>query len=561
MSQGRQSEESDETRSRWLVPAIVLLSLLIFLPGLGQRDLWFPDEPDVAEPAISMFRTGDWVVPRHNDQPWADYPPMTYWLGAISSTIAGEPTPLALRMPIALMGALLIGLTACVALRSVGLWAGWIAGLVLLSSSHFVLQSTNFHPDMAFALAIAGGVTAYGYGSLQTRVPASWGWRILGFALLGAAVLSKGPLGLLLPGLVLGLWHLSAKQWRAIAEMVPLTFVALAVSLPWYAAFADAIGAGTVWEEIYRQNFARFVAGARGHQQPPYYFLVNIWHNLLPWSFLIPIALVHAVRKRWDDGPHRLAVISFVTSFVFLSIATTKREVYLLPVYPAIAFLVGSYLDHAIRLGGKALRWWAMATGALLVSLGLILPWLGTRFGEATLGSDGMASRGPTLAEQLQGPIFILQIVLLLGGAAMIFVNRRGLTHRGVLTVAGGMAAVYVTLNVCILPPLDSVNSYRPAAIWLREISGTERIGYYLPGAQLKPCGFRVGDPAYLPLQMFEAPSEVAEYLTGSSRLVVLRADRLVELTDAEPKLEQLPRRLLELGNNEFLVLGHGVTQ
>ena len=168
-----------------------------------------------------------------------------------------------------------------------------------------------------------------------------------GFALLGLAVLVKGPLGLLLPGLVLALWHASRREWRALLELAPLAMVTVAVALPWYIASAMSLGAEHGHQRVHgpelqpvRQRRAGSRTGPRTTTSPGSGSIFTLWALLLPfalwWIFK---------REVWRDHRVQLALWWFGTFFIFLSLAATKRKLYLLPAYPAAVLLLARWIS------------------------------------------------------------------------------------------------------------------------------------------------------------------------------------------------------------------------
>lgn len=173
------------------------LGMVLYLPGLGARDLWYPDEPDVAEPVKEMLLRGDWITPTHNGVAWVDYPVMIYWLAMVACKVAGGVSEFALRLPSALAAiALALGLWRFAGTR-LSTAAGLATGAVLLTTPHFAYQATKIHPDMVFAAGQGLGLLLYAAAEPRS---AAWGMRMLAFALFGVAFLAMGPLGLLLPG-------------------------------------------------------------------------------------------------------------------------------------------------------------------------------------------------------------------------------------------------------------------------------------------------------------------------------------------------------------------------
>ncbi|MDX1503431.1 MAG: glycosyltransferase family 39 protein [Thermoanaerobaculia bacterium] len=534
---------------------VVLLAVLLYLPWNGQRDLWFPDEPDVAEPAMSMVESGDWVVPRRNGEPWLDYPPLTYWLGAASSSLLRGASPFALRLPVALLAVLVVALTGyateCLAGREAGVWAS----VSLATAPHFLYQAVSFHPDMAFATLISAGLAAYAWGVERRQGWRSGALRAAGFACFGGAVLAKGILGLLLPGLLLVVWHLTRRQWRALLWMAPLTLVALAVALPWYLALAAKTSTELVGHEVYLQNFARFTDANRGHGEAWHYYLTRIWPDWGPWSLLLPGALVTAWRRDWDAPLPRLALLSFVVSLLFFSLAATKREVYLLPVYPAIAFLVGRHAALAAeRPGRTGYRWVRVGLGAAALLAGgvalaaalLDLPSALPATGRAAAALDG----------SLAAPLIVLGVALAAGGLVLLLGARDGLTPSLVTRGTAVLFVVYLVALSSLAPRMDEAKSYREAAVWLRRQAGPHPIGFYLPGAHRKYAGIRVNDPAYLLLELLATPRDAALYLRRPESVLLLRTDRSEEVARLSPEWVELPKHPLSLSGTAFLAVG-----
>ena len=113
------------TRHRTLF--LLLTGAVLYVAFLGLREVWYPDEPDIAEVARAMFLSGDWVSPRRMGEIWVDYPPMVYWVGTISSHILGGMSAFSLRLPNALAAILTILLTAATARKWFGETAGFWA--------------------------------------------------------------------------------------------------------------------------------------------------------------------------------------------------------------------------------------------------------------------------------------------------------------------------------------------------------------------------------------------------------------------------------------------------
>ncbi|MEN8149723.1 MAG: glycosyltransferase family 39 protein [Planctomycetota bacterium] len=454
-------------RHRYLI--LLLLSVVVYVLWLGNRDLWYPDEPDVAEVCQAMFTSGDWVAPRYHGEIWIDYPPMLYWAGSASSVLFGGITEFTLRLPSAIAGVLLVLLTACVTNRWFGPRAGLFAGLVLLASPQFGMQAVAYRPDTLFSLFVAGGMLVYAAGVTENG---RWLYRGAGFAMLGLAILTKGPLGLLLPGLAIVLWHGFRREWRRILELVPLTVVAVAVALPWFIAVGRAMGFDEMIHDLGQQNFRRFHDAFKGHERPFLHYAGTIWFDMLPFVFLLPAAVIGFFRSRRSDRHLQFALWWFGAFLVFLSFAKTKRGLYLVPAYPAVAVFVGAWLSEqgasarAGRIFAAAAQWALVGIAALLVGIATapLSFFTGYEIGESMLA----------LVDAARWPLAIAAIVGLAAAAAVHLARRNGDLTAALLRLGVGYVLLFGTFLAVVYPVFNPVKTYVPQCAKILEMIGDE---------------------------------------------------------------------------------------
>lgn len=563
--------ESDAIASvavRHRVLLLVLIGLLLYVPFLGNHDLWYPDEPDIGEVCKAMYLSGDWVAPRRVGEIWVDYPPMLYWVGTISAHAFGGISEFALRLPNAIAAILLIVLTCVAVSRWLGPRSGLWAGFMLLTFQQFVAQAVEYRPDMLFALFITAGFFTYAAGCGEER--GRWWLRVPAFVFFGMAMLAKGPLGLLLPGLVLVLWHGTNREWRRLLALAPLAVVSLAVYMPWFVACANAMGADSILHELYAQNFARFVAGARGHEQPVYYYLKYFWSDLFPWSFLTPFAVVWLVKTgRWRDRNVQLSLWWFGTFIVFLSLAVTKRQVYLLPAYPAIALLLAPWVDSVSRGGEdapspKVVRGFAVFIAVLLAALAAVSLTVVFAF-DALVQRAGLDTIEMGVAHGLRGPLAVLGVLLGAGAVWIVMVWKQRRTGAILVRIGVVMVAAYGVLYALVPPPLNPIKTYKPQSEWIRDHIGDEtHFGLYFPKDAM---GFRKkGGFAYYSgrlVVVLDTPGEVeaffAEHPTSIVLVEVNSADELFAGDEAAWRARII--RELTVTGRHYLVVGPTVSE
>jgi len=361
---------------------ILVVGAILLFTGLGRADLFNPDEPREAEMAREMLVSGDMVVPRLNGEPFLEKPPLFYWLVVSAYRAAGGPSEAAARVVPAISGLLCLLVTWRMARRLLGDETALLAALILLTGfdSFWIARRTLI--DMPMTLAILLAIDAlHRVVTAERRAPRAA--VLASLAALATALLFKGVVGAAIPGLaVLGwlLWRLDlAPLWRrrilaaGIAALVPVAL--------WVKALSLRLGPDAVREFVLVNNVHRFTGGAaKGHDNPFWYYLPAIVTDFFPWSILLPFALAAAVRTAlrtapWspaaseaeerERGALRDLLVWFLLPVVVLSLASTKRGLYLLPIYPAAAILCAWYLSRGRP--GRPGRFAAVAGGAVTV--------------------------------------------------------------------------------------------------------------------------------------------------------------------------------------------------
>jgi 4-amino-4-deoxy-L-arabinose transferase-like glycosyltransferase len=473
---------SESAWLRWAPWCVALLAVFAWLPPLGLHDYWYPDEPDVALPVLEMLARGDWIVPTAGGAPWLDYPPLTYWGGLLWSQLLGGPTPFALRLAPLIAGGVFLLATVSIARQVAGRTAAWYAVLVGVATPIVWMMATTLQVDMPFAAPQAAGYALYLAGDGR-RGGQAWALRIAAFACFGLAILAKGPLGLLLPGFVLVLWHGSQREWSRLLWLAPLALVSLAVAALWYAPLVHRLGVQFVGRELWLQNFDRFGTTTRGHGgKGPFYYVESLLSDLGPWVFLLPAALAYAWRNREQRGL-RLIGLWFAVSFLFLTAASTKRNVYLLPAYPAICALIGAWI--ALQRNSRWLRASLAVTAALFLGAGVALAvWLQTPLA-------AQARLAPVLP-WLPWPSRILAVVFGGGAVLMALALRRREEDRAVRALSATLLVAFTAAMWLLMPVIDRVHNYTEPGSWVdaTEAPG-EPLGFYAPGKEsLKRAGW-----------------------------------------------------------------------
>lgn len=332
---------------------VVAACAVLFWTGLGDVPFYTRGEPREGLVVREMLRSGRWLVPSRPDGELARKPPLYYWLAAgLQAALPGREE-LLLRLPSAVLGTAGVLATWAAARTAIGSAAGLPAALVLASSFEWTRAATQARVDMALAAPLAGVLA----GWMCLLSGASGRRRALLLAgvtaALAAAVLAKGPVGLILPGLaVAGLAAVCRDPGvlRRVAAL-PTLAVAAALAALWYgAAFAEHGRA--FLEVVARENWLRFVDAedsGTGHGGKGVLYLPAVGLlGLLPWVPVLPLAF-----RRPHTPATMLAAVWAIAVVGFFALADAQRSVYLLPAFPAVAVLIGGGLTAVPLAPGR----------------------------------------------------------------------------------------------------------------------------------------------------------------------------------------------------------------
>ena len=344
-----------------------LLLLAAFLWGgeYLRRDLWQPDEVRYAYVAREMAQDAHWLVPHRSGEYYAHKPPLLFWLINFFSVATTLPIGcLTVRLPGFFAGILALWATARLAERWAGAKAAWPSVLTLCTTYLF------WH-EIGFA-RMDGPLLGWTMGALallflNDDAPSLWR-PALAWLCMGLGILTKGPVGLLIPAGAYAAARFAAGEGRLLKKSHWLWGPLIALSLPglWLGlAWLHGAPEGYFRELLFSQNLER-AAGELGHREPFFYFLTTAPADLLPWTLALPAAVLIAFR----DPARRMLLrrlggwIGFI--FVFFTLMTSKRNIYVLGLFPAVAILIGSAWSD---LDAAHFRWARFARGAFLVLL------------------------------------------------------------------------------------------------------------------------------------------------------------------------------------------------
>ena len=336
-----------------LIFAIVAV-LVAWFAGAEYRSLTEPDEGRYAEVAREMVASGDWIVPRTNGFKFYDKPVLHYWVTAVAFEAFGVHNWTA-RLWTMLAGLISVVSIGYAGMRVFGQREGLIAALVLGSSFLCVIGSHVNSLDMgltAFLSLLLGAFLIAQHHAADTAICRRWMW--LTWLAMALAVMTKGVIAIVLPGAILFFYLLWQRDWGLLRRLhlVSGLIILMVICLPWFIAIGCADSNFYSFFFIH-EHLERFLLKTHDRFQPWWFFLPVIVFGAMPWSLFLPAAL----RRGMDNQSglfqsSRLLLLWCGTFLLFFSISSSKLALYILPLFPALALLIGI---AAARMTSRAL--------------------------------------------------------------------------------------------------------------------------------------------------------------------------------------------------------------
>ncbi len=403
---------------------IVALTGTVLFLNLGGARLWDRDEPRNAGCAAEMLERNDWVVPMFNAELREHKPVLLYWfmMAAYGMFGVGE---FGARFFSALFGVGTALATYHIGRRLFNATTGLWAAVILSTALMFDVAGRAATPDSVLIFFATLATMVYVLWAFPRNdpaappaaespspgaisyFPAAWPVVVLMYALMGVATLAKGPVGMILPTAVIGMFLLvmrlparapdagtpAWRRWLAACvrpfaprhflatcwsmRLLTATVVVLAVSLPWYIWVGLRTDGAWLKGFFLTHHLHRATHSMEGHGGPIIYYVGALMLGFLPWSLLLVPSLIDAVRRiRRGDGWRPGLVFAACWVGVYLgifSLARTKLPSYITPAYPAVALLAACYVYHLSRSTALVSRRWAGAGATAFAVMGLAI--------------------------------------------------------------------------------------------------------------------------------------------------------------------------------------------
>lgn len=448
---------------------VAALLFVVLFWQLGTASFWDPDEAHYAEASRELLRTGDWLAPYYNEQPFFDKPILFYWFQAAGMAVAGQNETGA-RLASAMAAVVLVATTAWLGTVLVSFEAGFVAALLLAASPPVFALARYAILDMIFTAFLFGGVSLVAAAALKDRPALQWP----GYVLIAGSVITKGPLSFVLCGLTFGLAMLASADLRR--RLLALRFIwglllVVALSLPWFVymwlRFREAFIAAYLFDE----NVSLFASNRFGSRFDPLFYFRVLGAGLLPWTGLVIGALwddVRAYRARALDSTAMLLWCWTIAIVAFFTASRFKLDHYVFPAAPALC-LVCARAWAGVRTRAATPQNAGSRLGAQTIGPILVLAGSG--------GGYFMIARLDLPNAALLAPMVMLVAGIIV--TAGVSFSRTRLPEIPWVTLTA-MVATYAAVIIWVLPALEQRKAIPDVARWVAGHAGPDvRVGTY----------------------------------------------------------------------------------
>lgn len=472
---------------------ILLIATLSTLPWIGLGDFYTKGEPREAVLAVSMIEKGEWVIPSNYADEFAYKPPLNHWMIAGLSLVLtkGEVTPFTSRLPSTIAFIAMIGVCFMFFARRRPVLEAFVSCLILITCFEIHRAAMTTRVDMVLTFFLVAGLIQMYTWYEKRRI----GQLISVWFLLSMATLTKGPVGILLPCMIFGVYLLCQKEnfFKAALKCIVAGLPALIIPFIWYYA-AYEIKGDAFFDRVFYENIGRFIhmqssdlnAGYElGHEGSFWVYFAYLASGFLPWTILLVISLFFIkynkpgslkaiVNKLLSMDKALLFSLSVVViSLIFYSIPISKRSVYIMLVYPFLAIFIARFFIYLADFKPRAVRisTWILVSIAFIALLVVGLSYTGILNIEEL--SHNFSKRERTLrdmkifSDMFLSPggfgLFAL-FVLLWAIVNSIYLLSKRMNVKILMAGFGVMLAINIFLDAYLLQGFKNTYSSRPFA-------------------------------------------------------------------------------------------------
>lgn len=511
--------------------ALCVVTLFLFL---GIKQFHTKGEPREALVAQAMINDGNWTLPITNGVDIAYKPPLFHWSIASLSSITGEVNEYTSRMPSAIAVTVMVMCGYYFYRKRRGAQVSFLAALITLTNFEVHRAATNCRVDMLLgALMVLALYFLYRWYEKRLRgVP----W--LAILCLSGAFLTKGPVGVLLPCAVVGAlaWIRGLGFVRALFSMIAVVLASCVIPMLWYYA-AWQQGGEKFFALVYEENVLRLLGKMTyaSHENPWIYNVMTVVTGFVPYTLLALLSLftlkytrISSKPRQWwsrfvnyiktMDDARLFSLLSIVIMFVFYCIPKSKRSVYLLPIYPFIAYFLAEYIIYLVNNKPKSVKWFNATLASLSILLTIVIITIALGAIPDSVFSGKRAAENIAMINAIKNlPAWSYIFISLPAIVEVIYFTRNSKFCTFKTACCSGIltAVIYVALNSSVLPAVLNTKSDLPTAQRIMQLAPQGKVYSYfaenVEGNPLHPftINFYIGNR----MVPFESEKEAQGYV------------------------------------------------
>ena len=479
-------------KALWL---IIILAIVMMTPFLGLTDFNTKGEPREAVVAYTMLEHGNWILPINNGGDIPYKPPFFHWCIAFFSLIAGHVNEYTSRLPSAVSLVLMtIGGFVFYAKRK-DTQTSLIAAILTLTAFEVHRAGMNCRVDMVNSAFMVGAMYLLYRWWEKGKHQLPW----LAILCMSGATLTKGPVGIILPCFVMGVFMLTQREnfWGIVWRMALTALLSLIIPFCWYYA-AYLQGGDEFLRLVKEENIDRFMGkmAYESHENPAWYNLLTLVMGWAPYTLLLLFSLFILPWKKFQKTrflenakkatPLQVFTwLAFLLVLFFYCIPKSKRSVYLLPCYPFMAYLIAEYIVWMMKEKMGAIKVYAGVIASLAIIL--VIATLVIRAGgipdtifHGKHAADNIAMLH-AIGESTHGILFYVCNVFLIIGAYHIFkALKKKETSQMMRYTLVMIIAIFITLDSTLQPAVLNTKADKHLAPIIEKKFDTSKLYSYM---------------------------------------------------------------------------------
>jgi 4-amino-4-deoxy-L-arabinose transferase-like glycosyltransferase len=523
---------------------IIILALfggVLFFSYLGGWDLWNPDEPRYAQVAKEMLQGEGWIIPHLNSAVYYDKPPFLFWLIAGSAKGLGAMNETAARLPSAFFGFCTIILVFFLGKRLFDERTGFFAALVLATCGEFFWLARRADLDITLTFFTTLAILLFYVGFQQEG--RRYLYYLLAYGAMALGFFTKLYPALIVPFLAISGYFLWQKRLKFFVDPahLPGIFLFAAMIGGWlYLAYLK--GGGDYLLGLLLQKTASTFFVTFGHREPIFFYLWNFPANFLPWTLFVPSAIIYGLKAK-EKKEIFFLFLWFALVFVFFSLAQAKRELYILPIYPAAALIVGKFwadVESKKKRDPRLFSWPLLLMLAILFIMGIAAPFLAPIFAHQYL------------SHALE--IGLATTVIFVGGSLLAFFSYRSNKKARTFFIIVAMMFCFSLYGVFrVFPEINRYKSARPLSQEVVRMMGPrDQLGVY--GLEGADYNYYTG---YNRMIRFEDEAALKAALRSPGRLFCILQEKAYDTLKQDPTLRVFEMARGQVGHRRLVVISN----